>query len=147
MMHSFVEKLWKFHHCSPWWHKQQEVGNYLHASLPQRWIGRTTDDMSLTRWPPWNPNLRPCDLLLRGYVRDNVFIPPVLVTVDDLKQCFTTATAGVDEDILTCVCQEFDYRVDICCVTKGVHRASVSCCNKLPEFLYKTVHCECQYLK
>jgi hypothetical protein len=58
---------------------------------------------------------------LWGYVKDKVFVPPVPVTLDDLKQCITTATAGVDEDMLTRVWQEFDYRLDICRVTKGAH--------------------------
>jgi hypothetical protein len=53
------------------------------------------------------------------YVKDKVFVPPVPVTLDDLKQSIVTATAGVDEDMLTRVWQEFDYRVDICRVTKG----------------------------
>jgi hypothetical protein len=52
---------------------------------------------------------------LWGYGKDKVFIPPVPVTLDDLKQRITTATAGVDEDMLTRVWQEFD----ICRVTKG----------------------------
>jgi hypothetical protein len=56
-----------------------------------------------------------------GYVKDNVFVPPVPVTLDDLKQRITTATAGVDEYMLTRVWQEFDYRVDIRRVTKGAH--------------------------
>jgi hypothetical protein len=46
---------------------------------------------------------------------------PVSVTLDDLKQHITTATAGVDEDMSTRVWQEFDYRADICRVTKGAH--------------------------
>jgi hypothetical protein len=41
--------------------------------------------------------------------------------LDDLKQHITKATAGVDEDMLTRVWQEFDYHVDICRVTKGSH--------------------------
>jgi hypothetical protein len=60
-------------------------------------------------------------LFLWGYVKDKVFIPPVPVTLDDLKQRITTATAGVDEDMLTRVWQGFDYRVDICRVTKGAY--------------------------
>jgi hypothetical protein len=63
---------------------------------------------------------------LWGYVKDKVFAPPphpVPVTLDDLKQRITTATAGVDEDtrILTRVWQEFDYRFDTCRVTKGAY--------------------------
>jgi hypothetical protein len=40
--------------------------------------------------------------------------------LDDLKQRITTAAAGV-EDMLTRVWQEFDYRVDICRVSKGAY--------------------------
>jgi hypothetical protein len=40
---------------------------------------------------------------LWGYVKDKAFVPPVPVTLDDLKQRITTATAGVDEDTLTSV--------------------------------------------
>jgi hypothetical protein len=60
-------------------------------------------------------------LFLWGYVKDNVFVPPVPVTLDDLKQRITRATTGVDEDMLTRVWQEFDYRIDICFVTKGAY--------------------------
>jgi hypothetical protein len=56
-----------------------------------------------------------------GYVKDKVFVRPVPVTRDDPKQRITTATAGVNEDMLTRVRQEFDYSVDICRVTKGAH--------------------------
>jgi hypothetical protein len=59
------------------------------------------DNMSLTCWPPRSPDLTPCDYFLWGYVKDKVSVPPVPVTLDDLKQRTTTATAGVDEDMLT----------------------------------------------
>jgi hypothetical protein len=39
--------------------------------------------------------------------------------LEDLKQRITTATAEVDEDMLTRVWQEFDYRADTCRVTMG----------------------------
>jgi hypothetical protein len=60
-------------------------------------------------------------LFLWGYVKDKVFGPPVPVTSDDLKQRITSATPGVDKDLLTRVWQEFDYRIDICRVTKSVY--------------------------
>jgi hypothetical protein len=59
--------------------------------------------------------------VLWGYVKNKIFVPPVPVTLDYLKQRITKATAGVDEDMLTRVWQEFDYRVDICRVTKGAY--------------------------
>jgi hypothetical protein len=57
--------------------------------------------MSLTCWPPRSPHLTLCDFILWGYVKDKVFVPPVPVTLDDLKQRITTAAAGVDEDMFT----------------------------------------------
>jgi hypothetical protein len=73
-----------------------------------------------SRWPPQSPDLTPCDFLW-GYVKDNVFVPPVPVTLDDLKPRITTATAGVDEHMLTRAWQEFDHRVDMCRVTTAAH--------------------------
>jgi hypothetical protein len=92
-MNGFVEKLWKFYHCSPWRRKQREVRNYLDANLPQRWIGwqhathmlATPKSRSNTLW-----------LLFMGICHRQGFVPPVPVTLDDLKQRITTATAGVD---------------------------------------------------
>jgi hypothetical protein len=61
-------------------------------------------------------------IFLWGYVKDKVFVPPVPVTLDDLKQRITAVTAGVDEDMFTRVWQEFDYRVDICRVTSNISK-------------------------
>jgi hypothetical protein len=58
---------------------------------------------------------------LWGYFKDKIFVPPVPVPLDELKQRITTATAGVYEDMLTHVWQEFDFRVNICSVTKGAY--------------------------
>jgi hypothetical protein len=45
----------------------------------------------------------PCDFFLWGYIKDKVFVPPLPVNVNDLKQRITTAVASVDEDMLRCV--------------------------------------------
>jgi hypothetical protein len=42
---------------------------------------------------------------LWGYDKDKVFVTPVPVTSDDLKQRITSATAGVDADMLARVWQ------------------------------------------
>ena len=56
---------------------------------------------------------------MRSSVEDRVFIPPLLVSLNELKQHITTAVATVDEDMLRSVWTELDYRIDICRVTKG----------------------------
>ena len=65
------------------------------------------------------PNLTPCDFFLWGYIKDRVFVLPLPVSLNGLKQRITTAVASVDEDMLRSVWTELDYRIDICRVTKG----------------------------
>jgi hypothetical protein len=77
--------------------------------------------MSLTCWPPPSYDLTPRDFLFMGICQRQGLRPSRSVTLDDLKPRIKTATAGVDEGMLTRVWQEFDYRVNIWRVTKGVH--------------------------
>jgi len=59
---------------------------------------------------------------LRSSVEDRVFIPPLLVSLNELKKKrITTAVASDDEDMLRSLWTELDYRIDICRVTKGSH--------------------------
>ena len=58
---------------------------------------------------------------MRSCVEDRVFVPPLPVSLNELKQRITTAAASVDEDMLRSVWPELDYRIDICRVTKGSH--------------------------
>ena len=58
---------------------------------------------------------------MRSGVEDRVFVPPLPVSLNELKQPITTAVASVDEDMLRSVWTELDYRIDICRVTKGSH--------------------------
>ena len=77
--------------------------------------------MALTCWPPRSPDLTPCDFFLWGYIKDRVFVPPLQVSLNELKQRITTVVASVDKDMLRSVWIELDYRIDICRVTKGSH--------------------------
>ena len=58
---------------------------------------------------------------MRSSVGDRVSVPPLPVSLNELKQCIRTAVASVDEDMLRSVWTELDYRIDICRVTKGSH--------------------------
>ena len=68
-----------------------------------------------------SPDLTPCDFFLWGYIKDRVFVPPLPVSLNELKQRITTAFASVDEDMIRSVWTELDYRIDICRVTKCSH--------------------------
>ena len=58
---------------------------------------------------------------MRSSVEDRVFVPPLPVSLNELKQRNTTAVASFDEDMLRSVWTELDYSIDICRVTKGSH--------------------------
>jgi len=58
---------------------------------------------------------------LPSSVEKRVFVPPLPVSLNGLKQRITTAVASVDEDTLRSVWTKLDYRIDICRVTKGSH--------------------------
>ena len=68
-----------------------------------------------------SPDLTPCDFFLWRYINDRVFVPPLPVSLNELKKRITTAVVSVDEDMLRSVWTELDYRIDICRVTKGSH--------------------------
>ena len=58
---------------------------------------------------------------MHSSVEDRVFVPPLPVSLNELKQRITTVVASVDEDMLRSVWTELDYRIGICRVTKGLH--------------------------
>ena len=58
---------------------------------------------------------------MRSSVEDGVFVPPLPVSLNELKQRITTAVASVDEDMLRPVWTQLDYRIDICRVTNVSH--------------------------
>jgi len=107
-------------------------------NLPRRWIGRSTDEnMALTCWPPRSPDITPCDFFLWGYIKDRLFIPPLPVSLNELKQRITTAVASVDEDMLRCVWTELDYRIDLSCDKRLTRRKFVASSYKLRNVYYK----------
>ena len=58
---------------------------------------------------------------MRSSIEDRVFVPPLPVSLNELKQRITTAIASVDEDMLRSVWTELDYHIDICRVTNSSH--------------------------
>jgi hypothetical protein len=77
--------------------------------------------MAPTCWPSRSPDLTPCDFFLWRYIKDRIFVHPLSVSLNELKQSMTTAVASVDEGMLRSVWTELEYCIDICCVTKGSH--------------------------
>ena len=77
--------------------------------------------LTFCTWPPRSPDLTVCDFFLRGFVKDNVYVPPLPKTLPELRGRINTATGNVAQDMLERVWREWEYRLDICRVTRGAH--------------------------
>ena len=50
-----------------------------------------------------------------------VYVPPIPASIPELKVQIRTAIETITADMLKTVCNELDYRVDVCRITKGAH--------------------------
>ena len=70
---------------------------------------------------PPSPDVTPCDFFQWGYVKDQVYVPPLPASIPELKVRITTAIETITADMLQTVWNELDYRDDVCRITKGAH--------------------------
>ena len=68
-----------------------------------------------------SPDATPSDFFLWGYVKDQVYVPPLPASIPELKVLIRTAIETITTDMLQTVWNELDYRVDVCRITKGAH--------------------------
>jgi hypothetical protein len=64
-------------------------------------------------WPPISPDLTPMDFFLWGFVKDNVYVPPLPTTLPELKTRIREVSANSDQEILHNVWQEVEYHFDV----------------------------------
>jgi hypothetical protein len=82
-------------------HFHLEVRCHLNTTLPQRWIGRTSnEDSALIPWPPRSPDFTPCDFFFWGYVKDKVYAPPLPRDLPEPRQRIVAAVDTIDVDML-----------------------------------------------
>ena len=94
----------------------------LNEHLSVRWVGRAADtDDTFCTWPPRSPDLTVCDFFLWGFVKNNVYIPPLPKTLPELRERINTAIGNAAQDMLERVWREWEYRLAICRVTRRAH--------------------------
>jgi hypothetical protein len=62
-------------------HIHNEVITFLNRQLPQQWIGQEGS----TSWPLQSPDLTPLNFLLWGFVKEEVYVPPMPITLNNFK--------------------------------------------------------------
>jgi hypothetical protein len=109
-------------------HWKLEIRRYLNDEFRQRWIGRKgNDDLVIHPWLPRSPGLTVCDFFLRGYIKDKVYVPPLLTNLEEFKIRIKDAVNAVTPDMISNVWEEFDYRIDVCRATDG---GQLNICNQ-----------------
>jgi len=58
---------------------------------------------------------------LWGYIKDQVYVPPLSTSIPELKVRIRTAIETITADMLQTVWNKLDYHVDACRITKGAH--------------------------
>jgi len=72
-------------------------------------------------WPLRSPAANPCDFILWGYVKDQVYVPPHPASVPEMKVRIRTPNEIITVDMLQTVWNELDCHVDVCRITKDAH--------------------------
>jgi hypothetical protein len=85
-------------------HSHYEMTTFLNRQLPKRWIGRRGP----TFWPPRRPDLTLLEFFLWGFVKDEVYLPSMLINLNNLKDRIRTAIAKIDQPLLQNVWHEVE---------------------------------------
>jgi hypothetical protein len=90
-------------------HIHSEVTTFWNRQLPERRIGRERS----TYWPPRSPYLTPLPLcfILWGCVKDEVYVPPVTITLKILKDRIRIMIIKTDQPLLQNVRHDVEYRL------------------------------------
>ncbi len=101
-------------------HRTIEVLQCLHNIFQDRLI--TLDYEKVTEngleWPPYSPDLNPCDYFLWGHLKDRVYQGSPQ-TIDQLKEAITTEVRAIGSEVLKRVFENFEKRARHLIVSEG----------------------------
>jgi transposase len=75
-------------------------------------------------WPPYSPDLNPCDYFLWGFLKDKVFSEKIN-NCNELKEKITQICSEIKEEICKKVINNLIYRLHYCIKKSGKHFANI----------------------
>jgi hypothetical protein len=87
------------------------------SSWPQVKIGHG----GLKPLPPQSPDQSPLNFFFWGYIKDYISTPPMPQSMLELQSQILELTAQVKVAMLQSTWEEFQYHLDIYCLTHGTH--------------------------
>jgi hypothetical protein len=61
------------------------------------------------------------DFSIWGFVKDNVYIPPMPVDLQEVRDRTVNTIALVDANFLDKQWNKLEYHLNVCCITRGSH--------------------------
>ena len=126
----FFPKIRRLRRVSQFWfqqdgarpHRTPEVFECLINTFRHRIIGLDVQKYGGDglEWPPYSPDINPCDFFLWGYLKDRVYRTSPK-TIDDLKLAIQTEINGVRTEVLKSVTDNFKKRIYNLVASEGEH--------------------------
>lgn len=103
-------------------HGTNAVFDVLNSAYENRVIAYQYPDRmgSGMDWPPYSPDLNPCDYFLWGYVKDRVYANKITNT-DQLTASILSVINSIDKDMRDRVLDNFYKRIELCYNADGGH--------------------------
>ena len=113
-----------------WWfmqdgarpHRTTEVFDLLDEHFPRRVLGLDYNAKygGGMDWPPYSPDLNPCDFFLWGYLKDRAYREEP-ATIEDLKQKILEESRSIPTETLARVTEGFQCRLAAVIDQDGMH--------------------------
>lgn len=103
-------------------HTANKTLQFLHKIFKNRVISGKFKDLFNCgySWPPYSPDLNPCDFFLWGYLKQRVYSRQPS-TIEDMEEMIAQEVEAMTEELLTRVIRSFERRLKSVIDAKGCH--------------------------
>ncbi|XP_032674693.1 uncharacterized protein LOC116845748 isoform X2 [Odontomachus brunneus] len=107
-------------------HRTREVFEAIYEVYEDRVIGLSCPKFFQggIEWPPYSPDLNPCDFFLWGYIKDNCYSKSPK-TKEELIEAIKKVVTDITSECLYNVLYSFHKRVDFCSNSNGAHFGNI----------------------
>ena len=103
-------------------HRTADVFMWLETTFGERLIALDAEKFTGhgIEWPPYSPDLNPCDFFLWGFIKDRIYKNP-LNSLENLKSAIRSEIGALDSDTLQRVMTDFRNRLYTTVAADGRH--------------------------
>lgn len=100
-------------------HYSVDVRQWLDLNFPLRWMGRgSKENPAPFRWPPYSPDLTPCDFFLWGYMKSRIYRTQP-ANLDDLRRRIEQEFEELQQGMVNRAIDSYVRRLERCLEVNG----------------------------